>query len=675
MTDKPSYTDASRPYLAPRLVRVASDTPNTATENQPQLLESFREVHAWVLLGEPGAGKSTAFKTEAEAIGGVYLPIADFVVADDLDDDWREKTLFLDGLDEVRAGGDTLRKVRNKLKKLGKPAFRLSCRAADWYGATDQEIIKAAATDGKIAVLLLEPLDEADILRILRDNHGIPNPENFVRDAQKRGIDGLLNNPQTLELLAKAVRGDQFPATRQATYQLACETMAAEANKAHRDKKRGNAISVEAGLEAAGQLCAVLLFANQTGIALDIERVKEGFIEIETCKLPDPDAAHAAIQSKLFRPAATEERVEPAHRTITEFLAARWLGQQIANGLPLKRVLNLLLGCDERTVTGLRGLYAWLALICITARTQLIRADPFTVLIYGDVSPMSIADKRLIFEGLKQEAEQFPAFRSQVPSFYRERGQSDFLYSLYWRRQSAYPFGALSAKELIPDFIEALTDRSEAAQSFADCALEILAEGEALTELAPTVKAVILDATRWDTVRNRALSVWLKYQVDFDELLSDIVKNESEQNDKLAGTLLHHLYPSQIDSAVLLRHLDMRTGIFDSFWVHGEPENVPNADLSILLDSLAQKSPPESYSFSSHLSGNLLVRWLETDGNRVSDEKLFVWLNHPVVGSIPNQPHYIVFSGRVLPRVISNHEKVVLWLKNRPDRYKVLLRK
>jgi hypothetical protein len=654
MTDKPSYTDASRPYLAPRLVRVASDTPNTATENQPQLLEAFRDAHAWVLLGEPGAGKSTAFKEEAKATkGGKYLSIADFVVDDDLDDDWREKTLFLDGLDEVRAGGDTLRNVRNKLKKLGKPAFRLSCRAADWYGATDQEVIEAAATDKKNTVLLLEPLSDGDILHILRDNHGIPNPENFVRDAQKRGIDGLLNNPQTLELLAKAVRGDKFPTTRQATYQLACEQLADENNAHYQVKQIDQPVDVESRLNAAGQLCAVLLLSNQTGITRLPTNVQPNFPCVRDFSPPNFAAANQVLSSTLFRP-IDDKNLEPAHRTITEFLAARWLGRQIdQQGLPLKRVLNLLLGRDGRTVAGLRGLYAWLALACTTARTQLIQADPFTVVIYGDVSPMSIADKRMILQGLKQEAERFRSFR--------------------WQAQSDYPFGALAAKELIPDFIEALTspDRSEAAQSFADCVVDILLEGEALPELAPTVKAVTLDATRRDDVRSYAMRTWLKLgaaDADALGLLDDITNGKvADQNDDLAGALLHHLYPSFIPPEFLLQyvHPPKQSNHTLTFWEYELPTKVPPAHFPVLLDQLVQRTDLLSRdihrSFLSRMIGQLLQRAIELHGEHILVEKLFAWL-----GAGVDKDGYIF---------LGNEEKsgIENWLATHPDRYKALL--
>ena len=38
-------------------------------EKDSQPLEAFRDVPAYVLLGDPGAGKTTAFEAECEALG------------------------------------------------------------------------------------------------------------------------------------------------------------------------------------------------------------------------------------------------------------------------------------------------------------------------------------------------------------------------------------------------------------------------------------------------------------------------------------------------------------------------------------------------------------------------------------------------------------------------------
>ncbi len=439
--------------LVPRRVRKAPDRQNTSVENLPEDLQEFRAQAAWVLLGEPGAGKSKVFEAEAEAVNGKYLRIDEFINAD-LEADWQGKTLFLDSLDETRASGGsdgTLQQLCRQLKRLGNPPFRIACRAADWYGSTDHDDLKSASPDGQLGVLLLEHLNNEDILAILRENHGIADPQFFVAEAEKRGVAELLDNPQTLGLLAQAIRGDQWPKTRGETYQLACEKLAEESNKRHRNNNRNQPRDVKKILAAAGQLSAVMLFSDKIGIALDTERASERFPELADCAPPDSETASQAVGSKLFRSAGEEERVVPSHRSIAEYLAARWLARQIdSEGLPLRRVLNLLLGPDGGVVAGLRGLFGWLALHCHAARSRLIEADPLTVVVYGDVKPMPVTDKRLILIGLRREAELFSAFR--------------------WDAQTAHPFGALADPGLHEDFQNILQspERDDASKSHAD---------------------------------------------------------------------------------------------------------------------------------------------------------------------------------------------------------------
>ena len=65
---------------------------------------------AYVLLGEPGAGKTTAFHEEARAAGCEAIPARDFIAIDR--PEWRGWTLFIDGLDEMRAGSTASSAIR-----------------------------------------------------------------------------------------------------------------------------------------------------------------------------------------------------------------------------------------------------------------------------------------------------------------------------------------------------------------------------------------------------------------------------------------------------------------------------------------------------------------------------------------------------------------------------------
>ena len=66
-------------------------------------VEEWRDETAYVLLGPPGAGKTTVFKHQAERRGGRYVSARDFLTFADRAE-WLNVTLFIDGLDETRAG-------------------------------------------------------------------------------------------------------------------------------------------------------------------------------------------------------------------------------------------------------------------------------------------------------------------------------------------------------------------------------------------------------------------------------------------------------------------------------------------------------------------------------------------------------------------------------------------
>ncbi|MCL2790676.1 MAG: hypothetical protein FWD79_08530 [Desulfobulbus sp.] len=632
-------------------------------------MEELSGQAAWVLLGEPGAGKSEAFRQEAKEDGGEVITIAEFLSdarADVLDPMWREKTLYLDGLDETRASGgssSTLCDIRAYLKKLGSPRFRIACRAADWFGSTDREVIADISQDGQFGVYRLDPLHIDDIKEILRQNHGISDPETFVENAREFGIDGLLDNPQTLRLLAEAIHGGQWPTTRLETFELACRKLAQEDSKPHRNLARAKPISVKEILAAAGQLCAVLLLSGKSGIALDQESVDEQFPLVDDFVLDHLAAARLAISRKLFRPASgAQERVVPSHRSIAEFLAADWLAKRIGHeGLPLGRVLNLLLGLDERTVAGLRGLYGWLALCCKQARRRLIDADPLTVVVYGDAKPMSLEDKKLLLAGLQQEAEALNHYH------YR------------WKTTADNQFGALADKRLTSDFATILgtTGRDNTSQSKLACVLDILSGGEPIPGLEPMIRSVVFDDAWRLYIRLRALETWLKYPWSTDEVVALLdalsLGRDTADNDDLIGFLLIKLYPRDLPAEKLFRYLhplkvhNVVGGFYRMFWRSTLPEKALDSDLPILLDQLAERADlvmPAKMEFDfdwSQMLGALISRGLQVYGDKISDGRLYAWLGIGIDGY-----------GEI-NRNKEHHKTIVDWLAIHPERYKAVL--
>ena len=92
----------------PRTVsEVGAKTPN------PRPLADYREEPALALIGDAGSGKTTEFRRERDAMAkrGEFVTARGFINLG-CDADLTEKTLFIDGLDEVRAG------VRDRRKPL-----------------------------------------------------------------------------------------------------------------------------------------------------------------------------------------------------------------------------------------------------------------------------------------------------------------------------------------------------------------------------------------------------------------------------------------------------------------------------------------------------------------------------------------------------------------------------
>jgi len=83
-----------------------------------------------VLLGDPGAGKTTEFEEECRILGNSahYVTARNFVTLDiGTRREWRDKVLFIDSLDEIRAGAPDARVpldlIRNRLDRLRPPGF------------------------------------------------------------------------------------------------------------------------------------------------------------------------------------------------------------------------------------------------------------------------------------------------------------------------------------------------------------------------------------------------------------------------------------------------------------------------------------------------------------------------------------------------------------------------
>ena len=406
ITGSRKYEHNRPPYLHRNLSKECGSTSGAGV----QPLEAFRDAPAYVLLGDPGAGKTTAFKTECKELRekACLITARDFLTFDpQYHPEWRDKTLFIDGLDEIRVGTDDARtpfnQIRGRLDELGKPHFRLSCREADWLGANDQKHLESVSLDSKVTVLRLNPLTDSDIADILNARSDIGDAQAFIALAQERRVYELLKNPQTLKMLADVVaQGRGWPDSRKKTFDMACRQMIREHNEEHQAVQESNSPPTpDQLLDDAGRLCAVQLISGAAGYTLR-GQADEEYPALDQCNYDTLEALRSALATKLFK-GVSNNRSTPIHRHIAEFLGARHLAGVIERGLPARRVVSLIAGEDGTVVTEMRGLSAWLAAHSKNARADLIERDPIGVGLYGDIRELSTDNKRALLKALYRE--------------------------------------------------------------------------------------------------------------------------------------------------------------------------------------------------------------------------------------------------------------------------------
>lgn len=650
-------SNAAKSFIVPR---TCAGILHGSQERISRPLHEYRDQAAYVLLGDPGAGKTKAFEREADESGGEYIKARDFATFDSKEE-YRDKTLFIDGLDEMRAGGGDgrtpLDHIRKHLERLGRPRFRLSCREADWLGASDSEALERVSPDGTVVALHLDHLTDDDIVEILRHKATETDPDGFVRKAGEHGLGELLRNPQTLNLLIDAVGGNEWPQSRKDTYEMACRQLLRDRNPEHRQAKRDAPISDDTLLDAAGYLCAIQLLSGLAGYALDDGATDSQHVGLQGFANPSDLPLTPALKTNLFQGDGEERRI-PIHRSVSEYLGARYIADLVDHrDLPFGRVLALMTGHDGGVVADLRGLSAWLSVHCGSGRAALIERDPLGVVLYGDAKQFPIADKQRILAAMYGEAQRYPWFRSED-----------------W---SSSPFGALGTADMAPVLSEILASpsRDDASQALLDCVLDAIRFGEYMPVLAGFLRTVVHDASYWPSIRRDALEALMHVSQDDNSqlvtLAADIRAGAVEdRDDEILGVLLRKLYPHFISPAQIFDYLHSPKdrnliGGYFNFWVNELPTNTDDDDLPTLLDQLAQRRIALDDTLYQHqinrMAGKLLARGLDTHGITITDERLFDWLG---VG-LDKYAH---------PRLEKeDKERVAQWFADHPDRYKAVI--
>ena len=633
------------------------------SQDVPRTLEAFRSVSAYVLLGDPGSGKTTAFKAECAALGeeACFVTARNFLALDlESHPEWRDKTLFIDGLDEVRAKSRNLSQpfenVRGRLDALGKPKFRISCRVADWLGSNDRKHLEIVSPDSQVKVLCVNPLSESAIVEILNCRLGKDRALEFVATARERGVDGLLANPQSLTMLATVVDRDRgWPSSRLETFESACQQLVREHNEEHRYARRESEAPPKL-MREAGRMCALQLISGAAGFTSNSDGGDRDYPSLD--QFDGSELQRSILATKVYA-AESDNRFAPIHRHIAEFLGGRYLAQLVEEGLPASRVISLIAGEDGCVVTEMRGLSAWFAAHSATARAQLIEIDPIGVGLYGDIRNFSLSERRSLLKALSREGTRLDSV---------------------WR--TAAVFSALVTPDMEPELKRILTNsnRDPDHQILTDFVARILSQNVTSPDLSGMLLKIVRDSERWPRVRTAALDAFIGFHDSEDKtselkaLLADIQAGSViDPDSELLGTLLAKLYPHDLPPSAVWDYLSEQgapdlIGRCFVFWERDLLEKSSDEEVAELLDSLEKRilglRPALTARHLDGLPSKLLAFGLESHGDTLGKKRLYNWLT---VGTSWTRDFRDRWYGEESLRRIRS------WLERRPEVQKAVI--
>lgn len=611
------------------------ETNRSTTEPAIVPVRQLAEVPVFVLLGEPGMGKSETMKALATSVQSDYITVNNFIVNPPCNQGDTSQ-VFIDALDEARASGDTTvwKELRKSIAQAQVARFGVACRAADWY-ATDREDLAAVANGQPVRVFSLNPLTPEQRHDVLKAE-GIEDVQTFEQQAQSLGFVDMLVNPQLLKLLAAAVRNhqDQWPQTRREAYELACQELVKEPNARHQQQHQQAGLqSQEVLLEAAGWLCALMLLSNRNELSDQTPDCgtpsKVWLVEVLDV-LPANGFMAETVQQVLKRSLFLKPSGYVAvHRTVAEYLAARHIAKRIAEGLLPSRVASLMLASPQYVVSNLRGFAGWLAALSEPMRAAIFEADPAAVLSYGDLYLLPTAAKQALIHQLAKH-----------PRAYAEG-------NLWWQAATHVPLVQLDMQSFVSEWLAQFRDIAHPSTQqtmVAHVLLNTLARAPAEPLWEPILLGLVSDERMTDGTRIAALEA-LDAQKSSPTillaLLDDLYReDQSDPSGELKDHLLQSLYPKYLGPSNVLRFLKpTRTRLGGSntitrFWRYSLEQTTPPELLPELMAALEQAVndglfKDDSFREVSHkLEGlaSLAVKAIETLGTSIPIAQLSRWL-------------------------------------------------
>jgi hypothetical protein len=533
-----------------------------ASPHAPVPLAALHDRRSLALLGEPGIGKSTTLKEEADRVAGlsadanlasIYVDLRTFssesllyrrIFESEKFIAWKNGGshlfLHLDSLDEALLRIDSIANLlASELPGLpmDRLSIRIACRTAVW--PTDTLGIALNRIWGEATgAFELAPLRRRDIFTAL-ETRGIAT-EDFMRALFAAQAVPFAIKPLTLKMLLTIFqqRGD-LPNSNIELYKQGCLALCEENNKSRRDTGRRGNLNAGQRMRLAGRTAAATMLGNRfavwTGPEVDCPR-EDILVSALAGSREDGDFAvfiatdddvREVLDTGLFS-SRGEHRMGWAHQGYGEFLAALYLFER---GVPAETLLKALRHPSGGLIPQLSGVAAWAASLSSGLRAALTAEEPIALL-KGDLSSWSADDREALVKSLLDAVE--------------SKRVTDSPYS------NAEAYAKLNhpglAAELRPFIADGQRDAAPRRLAL------LIAEKCKLTELQPELLHVALDAADHPQIRSGAVSA-LKHCGDAS--VPDLIRplaaaqGDPDPHDDIKGNALDLLWSDHITATEL----------------------------------------------------------------------------------------------------------------------------
>jgi hypothetical protein len=435
-------------------------------------------------------GKTVAFEHFAERAGASCIS-AFWFRRKDLSD---ATAVFIDALDEVPIQNAI--EIAKCLEELPSMRWRVSCRAEDWNegGKLSRAFGQGlAALDEAPVVAQLQPLSEEEAVAVLTA-FGCSEPITLLSTLQTLRSTPFVLSPLGLKFLM-SVKPERLPSlTRFELYESGARHFATEHNPFKAEDRQDSEPAPDVVLDHAGRVFLTLLLAGKHGLQRSAP-VPDTMLSVHDAGL-DPIARETVLATALFMKKG--EDFLPFHRSIQEFLAARYLARLVTGALGgarlhIERAVALLVSVDGLPSEGLKALYAWFTCHLVNEGAlrhaqRLVQRDPETLLLHGDAATLPVASRVTV---LQEVGERDPFFR--------------------WTPEQWGPARICSVGLVTPDLAPLVIEllQTEVSTHRLSMLLEALSTGPALASTADACWSVALRQSDVQWCREQAIDAWL----------------------------------------------------------------------------------------------------------------------------------------------------------------------